>query len=291
MECFYNHSINKALLKNFHNNYNYVIKYLEEIVKYRLYVDEVGNPGLQSAEDPRHRYLSLTGIILELDYVDKIVFSSLEGLKKKYFHSHVDDPIIFHRKEMVNTRYPFKQLRSEVIRNAFDNDLIRLLKKLDYIVITIVLDKLEYRIRYKKWQADPYHYSLRVLLERYVLFLTNNNFVGDVMAESRGGKEDMRLKASYKKVYKEGTEYVGAEEFQKYLTSGELKVKQKSNNIAGLQLADLLAHPSYKATLARRNRRKLASNFGGEIAQILEKTKYYRSPTDKIEGWGRKWLP
>ena len=96
------------------------------------------------------------------------------------------------------------------------------------------------------------------------------------MAESRGGKEDMRLKKSYERVFKEGTEYVNSQMFEKYLSSRQLKVKQKSNNIAGLQIADLVAHPSFRATLARKNRQSLPTNFGGDIALILEKKKYDR---------------
>ena len=65
-------------------------------MKYRLYIDEVGDPGLKAAKDPRYRYLSLTGVIIELDYVNEIVFEKIEKLKKKYFKSHVDDPVIFH---------------------------------------------------------------------------------------------------------------------------------------------------------------------------------------------------
>lgn len=260
-------------------------------MKYRLYIDEVGNPGLESSRDPRHRYLSLTGIIMELDYVDKVVFPELEGLKRKYFHSHVDEPIILHRKEIVNQKYPFHSLRDAKTRKAFDRDLLRLLDKLEYNVITVVIDKLEHKTRYQVWQQDPYHYSLRILLERYVLFLKGLGLTGDVMAESRGGKEDMRLKRSYERVFGEGTEYIDSQEFEKHLTSRQLKVKQKSNNIAGLQIADLIAHPSFKATIARKNRQSLSSTFGGRIALILEEKKYYRSPLGRIDGWGRKWLP
>ena len=101
----------------------------------------------------------------------------------------------------------------------------------------------------------------------------------------------MRLKASYRRVYNEGTEYEAVEEFGRFLTSRQLKVKQKTNNVAGLQIADLVAHPSYRATLARKNKQSLPLNFGGEIAQILEKEKYYRSPNGRIDGWGRKCLP
>ena len=42
-------------------------------LKYRIYIDEVGNPDLESSDNPNHRFLSLTGIILELSHVESIV--------------------------------------------------------------------------------------------------------------------------------------------------------------------------------------------------------------------------
>ena len=114
---------------------------------------------------------------------------------------------------------------------------------------------------------------------------------GDVLAESRGGKEDRRLKDSFARLYDSGTDYVQASKFSDRLTSKQLKVKSKSNNIAGLQIADLVAHPSFKATQARHENRALPDNFGGKVGVILEGSKYHRHPSGKIDGWGRKWLP
>jgi len=34
-------------------------------MKYRMYVDEVGNSDLGASLDPNHRYLSLTGVVLQ----------------------------------------------------------------------------------------------------------------------------------------------------------------------------------------------------------------------------------
>src|SRR5437016_5157416 len=34
----------------------------------RMYVDEVGNADLKASSDPNHRYLSLTGVVIDLDY-------------------------------------------------------------------------------------------------------------------------------------------------------------------------------------------------------------------------------
>jgi hypothetical protein len=260
-------------------------------MKYRMYVDEVGNSDLGSSNNPNHRYLSLTGVIMELSYVDQVVFPRLESLKKRYFGSHVDDPIILHRKELVNKRPPFERLQDEATCASFNSELLALLAELDYRVITVVIDKKAHAEQYKTWQFDPYHYCLMVLLERFVMWLESAGQTGDVLAESRGGKPDMRLKDSFERLSGSGTDYVSKERLMARLTSRQLKVKAKANNIAGLQLADLIAHPSFKCAQAKKNNEALPDNFGGEIAKILESSKYDRSPRGKIEGWGRKCLP
>lgn len=157
--------------------------------------------------------------------------------------------------------------------------------------MTVVIDKLEHLTQYKRWNYDPYHYCLEILLERFVLWLEQNNSTGDVLSESRGRKEDMRLKRSFQRHFDQGTGYISSERIKATLTSCQLKVKSKANNIAGLQLADMIAHPSYKATLFRHHKQPLPDNFGGKIAKILEEMKYYRGPQGKIDGYGRKWLP
>ena len=256
-------------------------------MKYRLYVDEVGNSDLDASSDPNHRYLSLTGVILELTYVQKTLFPQLEALKVRFFGSHPDEPICLHRKELVNRRPPFAALRNPEVEKVFNASLIHLLSTLDYTVITVVIDKLEHKQRYQVWRFDPYHYALTVLVERFITWLREHSAVGDVMAESRGGNEDRRLKDSFERICEQGTEYVRPDEFARWLTSKQLKVKAKNNNIAGLQIA----HPSFKATVARHAGHALPDNFGGEIAKILEDHKYYRTYRGKIEGWERKWLP
>ncbi|MBN1574219.1 MAG: DUF3800 domain-containing protein [Deltaproteobacteria bacterium] len=256
-----------------------------------MYIDEVGNSDLGASKDPNHRFLSLTGLIMSLDYVSTTVFPRLEAIKKEFFESHPDNPIILHRKELVNRRHHFQALRDSEIEKKFNEDLLSLLSELDYVVITVTIDKLEFKTRYEIWRHDPYHYCLTILMERFVLWLKRNNSSGDVLAESRGGREDRRLKSAFEYIYNKGTDYIDPVVFKETLTSKQLKVKSKSNNIAGLQLADIIAHPSLRASIARHNGQDLPDNFGGKIAEILERKKYDRSPNNQIEGWGRKWLP
>ena len=256
-------------------------------MKYRIYIDEVGNPDLESSDNPNHRFLSLTGVILELDHVESIVHPQMETLKAKYFRSHPDEPVIFHRKEMVNARPPFECLKDPETQKKFDRELLNLIESWEYIVITVCLDKKKHKETYTTWRYDPYHYCLAVLLERFIFFLNRMNSQGDVMAESRGGKEDMRLKYSFARLWKDGTDYVAPDQFQKALTSKQLKVKPKTNNISGLQLADLIAHPSRNEILKEQGfLEKEFSLFVREVIKILQK-KY-----DQHEGrmFGKKFI-
>jgi hypothetical protein len=258
-----------------------------------MYVDEGGNADLQSSDNPNHRFLSLTGVIVELNYIRDILHPRFESLKNKYFHPHPDDPVIFHRTEMVNKINHFRVLEDRLINENFDKELLELLSQLDYTVITICIDKKRHRDVYTAWRYDPYHYCLMILLERYIFFLEQNNAKGDLMCESRGGNEDTKLKASYERLWDNGTDYITNDRFQNVLTSRQLKIKPKNNNISGLQLADILAHPSRKEILSENSKKigelktELAP-FASKIIKVLQ-NKYYQK-NGEIAGFGKKFL-
>ena len=75
------------------------------------------------------------------------------------------------------------------------------------------------------------------------------------------------------------------------LTSLELKVKPKSNNVGGLQLADLIAHPAMLAFLDDREGRPRRADYGGRLVSMLEAQKYARSMSGELNGTGRLWIP
>ncbi len=256
-------------------------------MKYRIYIDEVGNPDLESSDNPNHRFLSLTGVIIELGHVQTVVFPQLESLKARYFRSHPDEPIILHRKELVNQKPPFDALKDPAVKEKFDDDLLKLIGEWEYAVISVCIDKKNHKDTYQVWRYEPYHYCLAILMERYYFFLNERSAKGDVMAESRGGKEDMRLKRSFAKLWEDGTEYIPSEKFHIALTSKQLKVKSKTNNVAGLQLADLLAHPSRNEMLHENGfLEKGLPPFGKAIVEVLQ-GKYYQKG-GKV--YGKKFL-
>jgi hypothetical protein len=77
---------------------------------YRIYIDEVGNHDLVHAEDPNQRFLSLTSVVLESQYALHTLRPEPEQRKREFFQVDADEPVIFHRKNMVNKRGSFSQM-------------------------------------------------------------------------------------------------------------------------------------------------------------------------------------
>jgi hypothetical protein len=111
-----------------------------------MYVDEVGNPDVGNSDNPNHRFLSLTGVIISLDYVKNVLNPEIEAMKVKYFSAHPDDPVILHRKELLSGKPPFHSLKDPETRSFFDMELLDCLNKWQYTVITVCLDKKNTRI-------------------------------------------------------------------------------------------------------------------------------------------------
>jgi hypothetical protein len=254
---------------------------------YRMFIDECGTHSLSKFEDINSQYLSLTGIIIELDYARSKFTTNLEALKERHFGHAPTRPIILHRKELVNRIAPFDSLVDPVKEAAFNADFLQLVAMEPYVVLTVTIDKQEHVDRYKIWRMDPYHYCIEILMERYMLWLRRRGHRGDIMIEIRNKTLDKKLKKLYAHFYKHGNNYNDSAAFQQTLTSKEIKFGAKTDNISGLQFADLVAHPCRAAAIARRRSQDLPATFGGQVAALLEASKYDKP----VNRYGRKWLP
>lgn len=260
--------------------------------RYRLYVDESGDHTYYKLEDPAKRYLGLTGIFMESEYYRITFQPEIEKLKQQHFPHNPDEPVILHREDIINRRGPFWRLRDSEMERAFNEDFLQFTKEQDYRVITVVIDKKAHIERYGEFAYNPYHYCLTVLLERYCGFLNFYNAQGDVLAESRSGMQDRQLKEAYRVIHSVGTQWRGIEYFQKALTSCEIKLKPKWKNIAGLQLADLLAYPSKQEILIEEQRiGDPGDNFGKQICQCIQAKYNQQAYQGKIRGYGKVFLP
>jgi Protein of unknown function (DUF3800) len=241
------------------------------------------------ADDPTQQYLSLTGIIMNADYASGEFSDHLARVKNTTF-GRSDFPL--HRREILRAnKEPYLVLKDHRTRATFDANLLTTIRDADYTVITVIIDKKAHKQTYAVWRFHPYHYCMTVLLERYVMFLYGENSVGDVMIESREKNDNKKLSKAYRYFYKKGTANVTPALIKQCLTSAEIKIKRKSDNIAGLQFSDLIANPSSRELICERLALPMEADFSGKVVAILKESKYRRSNVGKIAGYGTKWLP
>ncbi len=218
--------------------------------RYRLYVDESGDHTYQNLSEPAARYLGLTGVAVEVEYYRDDFQPALEELKQSIFPHSPDDPVVLVRNRIISRKGAFGRLKDKEVNAQWEKGWLDFLRRHQIRIFTVVIDKHEHREKYRNAAWHPYYYSMTVLMERYRGWLSYLKARGDVLAESRGRKEDRELQGAYDNVLARGTNFLSAQQFSEVLTSRKLKIKKKEHNIAGLQVADLLAFPSKVDVLA-----------------------------------------
>lgn len=259
--------------------------------RYRLYIDESGDHTFDYVDQGNHRYLCLLGVWFRQDEDYSDFADALLALKKTHLKAHPDEPICLHRKDLMHARGSFWRLRDPRIRAEFDQSLIRLVANANFVICAVLLDKQEHKSKTYRTLFHPYHYCLAALLERYAGWLHFHKAIGDVMAESRGGSEDRELRGSFESTLREGTRFHGGGWFASVLTSKKLKLKKKEHAIPGLELADLLAHPSRRSMIGEdQERERSYDDFGARLLHAAD-IKFNRREYDgRVSGYGKVFL-
>ena len=251
--------------------------------RYRLYIDESGDHTYKLLGDPSHRYLALLGVWFRQHDHYTASADDLERFKRDIFGPRPDKPVILHRSDITNRKGPFGLLVQAEVRSRFDAGLLEILPRAQFNMVCVIIDKQripdEFHVR-----VNPYHRSLAALMDRYVDWLYLNNGYGDVMAETRGKSEDSKLKDEYQVGYA-GVLNFGPRPMP--LTSKDIKIRTKAANIAGLQLADILAHPVKQALLREQGLIvDQGDSFGKRIYDAV-KTKFNSSELFGTDGDGK----
>jgi len=237
-------------------------------------------------ETLHERYLALCGVIFaEANYLK--FQADWEQMKRQFFVGDPDEPVILHRKELMGKSGIFSVFEDETKRAEFDSAFLRIVEEASFTSIIVVINKASHQAIYTK-PLNPYHYCLVALLQRYCFWLGSR--AGDVMGESRGKAEDQQLKAAYSALYSNGDWHQGPALYQKHLTSKDIKLQPKSKNIAGLQLADLLAHPAKTRCILNHGVAGVTeSDFGKKVADLFW-TKIRKRSSGDPKGWGEIYI-
>jgi hypothetical protein len=240
-----------------------------------LYLDESGDHNL-SVIDPSYPLFVLGGVIMEERYAVEVLTPKLSAFKNNFFGR---DDIILHTADITRNRNGFELLKDDSIRCQFYSELNALMREVEYSVMACVIRKDAHLARYGMAALDPYLMSLDILVERFCMDIGDVEDGGVIVAERRGPTLDHELELAWLNLKIQGTRFMKAKQVERRVQS--LNLKSKLANIAGLQLADLVATPIGRKILGKSIK---------EDYEIIE-SRFRRSPRGHIDGYGLVVLP
>jgi len=217
-----------------------------------MFLDESGDHSLDVAKiDKSYPMFVLAGCIFDFDYYVKIVEPSINDLKVKYFGK---TDIILRSYNIRKQKGDFSLLVDTKKRVSFYEDLNVVLGGFEITIIAGAINKINHIHQYVA-PANPYDLCFRFILERAVMYLGRSPENMIFRAESREGHNDKQLAAVYEDFRQNGFgEFIKPDEVQRKIV--DLSFNQKSQNVAGHQIADLVAYPIGRWVLDRTKENK-----------------------------------
>lgn len=217
-----------------------------------MFLDESGDHSLDASKiDKSYPMFVLAGCIFDFDYYIKVVETNINELKNKYF-GRTD--IILRSYNIRKQKGDFLSLVDRKKRIQFYEDINKLFSGFQFTVIAGAINKLEHIEQYVN-PANPYNLCFRFILERAVMYLGRGADNIILRAESREGHNDRQLATVYEYFRQKGfANFIKPDEVQRKLV--DLSFNQKSQNVVGHQIADLIAYPIGKWVLDRTKENK-----------------------------------
>lgn len=187
-----------------------------------------------------------------------------------------DCPVL-HSHEIRKARGDFNILLNAEVRAAFYERLNTLIGGLPMTIIAAVIDKARHVKKYSD-PSNPYEIALEFCMERLQRWLGENDQaerLTHLIVERRGPPEDAALELQFRRIA-DGHNMLGK------MPNLDIRFMDKKHNSAGLQLADLVAHPI--------GRHVIDPNQTNRAYELLE-PKFRRSASGQVRGYGLKVFP
>lgn len=212
-----------------------------------LYLDESGehNP---AACDPHYPIFVLGGVVVDKDYADGTLTQLFDAFKQEVFGN---TDIVLHTADLSRNRKGFEALQDAAIRAAFYDKMNTLMKSLEYRVIACAIRKDK-----PTFQELAVRDLYMVCFDRMVdLFCEEVGEVregGIIVAEKRSSRPlDRALEIEWMNLKTYGTSHTPAGVISDRILA--LNLRSKVDNIAGLQMADLVVSPIGRHYLGKRD--------------------------------------
>lgn len=197
---------------------------------------------------------------------------ALEALKKEFFNYDPDSPPVLTRKQIISKQRWFGVLRDPAVNSRWEEAILEYLRLFPAQIFTVVIDKKAHFESYPVNTWNPYAYSLKVLLRRVRGYIKVYGGVADIMPEARGDVEDNQLLASYIEFRADGDQWGSGAEYQEVFPEERLLFRRKDQNIAGLQIADMVAAEQKLLTVSEATLPlpRTIGAFGARINEAIE---------------------
>lgn len=238
-----------------------------------LFLDESGTHDLVNI-DPEYPVLVLGGVIVETAYLPTME-ATVQAFKQEVF-GRTD--LILHTADIARNKNGFERLQDATFREHFYVRLNELMQTLEYKVVACAIKTEEHKSQYSS-PVDPYMYGLEILIERFCHEMGATGTNGKIVVEKRRPDLDRQLELAWQHRRTNGTDYCTARRIAQNIAA--LESRWKRDNIAGLQLADLVVSPIGRFVLGKPTK---------EDFRIIE-GKFRRRRNGNYRGYGLVILP
>ncbi len=241
-----------------------------------MFLDESGDHSLEKI-DASYPMFVLAGCIFDFDYYLQEAEKKVNELKIKHFgRTNIILRSYNIRKQKGDFACLVDRRKREALYEAIDN----LVKNLNFTVIAAAINKTKLKGQYGR-PTNPYHLCLQFILERAVMYLGRSNQKMMFRIESRETHNDQKLSEIYEHFRSNSHRLFDKNEIQ--LKLADLSFNQKTQNIAGMQIADLVAYPIGKWVLDSTRENKAFT--------IIEKKLHRKPRTNIYLNYGLKVFP
>ncbi len=231
-----------------------------------VFLDECGQH-LMGATDAFPVFVLAAVIVRDVDY------QLVDATWKRWKHEHLAPGVIVHEPDVRRANGPFRgPAGEEAVERIAD-----VMSRLEFGAVAVVFHREDFVDEFGTAPIDgslpghAYLAALDFLMER-VVFALDNEYGGakaEVVAESRGSKEDALLQYEFARLHLDGTSYVSPSWFRQQLHPGIRFVSKQDDN-SGVQIADLLARPIGEKVAAPESDPARWSTFREKLCKGLE---------------------
>ncbi len=204
--------------------------------RYIAFLDECGDHSLDKIDHDFPVFLLALLVVERKHYAEEII-PRIGQLKLKYWNH---EGVNLHSRDIRKAYGAFSFMLVPEKRNAFIQELTGIMCCMEYTLFISAIDKQKHKAKYGANAYNPYNMALKLNLERVMdLMALNGETELPVIAEARGKSEDNMLEIEFLRLMSSGTEYIS----KLSRLACPLVFRNKRDNVAGIQLADLCAHP------------------------------------------------